>query len=106
MEIFENSKQKEHLKILNAHPYLVVEKKLTRDSGYMIEGIYVAVESVVNRAILQDDFNKIEKVLEELVKIEPNSYKPNVWLAFVAMALQWVVQFKCKSIWTPKSFSY
>ena len=33
MEIFENSKQQEHLKILNAHPYLVVEKKLTRDSA-------------------------------------------------------------------------
>ena len=33
MEIFENSKQQEHLKILNAHPYLVVEKKLTKDSA-------------------------------------------------------------------------
>ena len=33
MKIFENSKQQEHLKILNAHPYLVVEKKLTRDSA-------------------------------------------------------------------------
>ena len=32
MEIFENSKQQEHLKILNAHPDLVVEKKLTEDS--------------------------------------------------------------------------
>ena len=33
MKIFENSKQQEHLKILNAHPYLVVEKKLTKDSA-------------------------------------------------------------------------
>ena len=33
MEIFENSKQREHLKILNAHPYLAIEKKLTKDSA-------------------------------------------------------------------------
>ena len=33
MEIFENSKQQEHLKILNAHPYLAVEKRLTKDSA-------------------------------------------------------------------------
>ena len=33
MEIFENSKQQEHLKILNAHPYLAIEKKLTKDSA-------------------------------------------------------------------------
>ena len=61
--------------------YINISKKLTRDSSYMINGIYNAVETVVNRAILQDDFNKLEKVLEELVKIEPDSYKPNVWLA-------------------------
>ena len=32
MKIFENSKKENHLKILNAHPDLVVEKKLTDDS--------------------------------------------------------------------------
>ena len=32
MEIFENSKKENHLEILNAHPNLVIEKKLTDDS--------------------------------------------------------------------------
>jgi len=32
MKIFENSKKENHLEILNAHPDLVVEKKLTDDS--------------------------------------------------------------------------
>ena len=61
--------------------YINISKKLTHDSSYMITGIYNAAETVLDRAILQDDFNKLEKFLEELVKIEPDSYKPNVWLA-------------------------
>jgi len=32
MEIFENIEKEKHLEILNAHPNLAVEKKLTRDS--------------------------------------------------------------------------
>ena len=32
MEIFENTSKENHLKILNAHPDLAVEKKLTKDS--------------------------------------------------------------------------
>ena len=32
MEIFENSKKENHLEILNAHPDLTLEKKLTNDS--------------------------------------------------------------------------
>ena len=32
MKIFENSNKKNHLKILNSHPELMVEKKLTHDS--------------------------------------------------------------------------
>ena len=32
MKIFENSKKENHLEILNAHPDLTVEKKLTNDS--------------------------------------------------------------------------
>jgi len=32
MEIFENSKKERHLEILNAHPDLAVEEKLTEDS--------------------------------------------------------------------------
>ena len=32
MEVFENSNKENHIKILNSHPDLAVEKKLTRDS--------------------------------------------------------------------------
>ena len=32
MEVFENVEKEKHLEILNAHPNLAVEKKLTRDS--------------------------------------------------------------------------
>ena len=32
MEIFENTNKENHIKILNAHPDLAVEKKLTEDS--------------------------------------------------------------------------
>ena len=32
MEVFENIEKEKHLEILNAHPYLAVEKKLTEDS--------------------------------------------------------------------------
>ena len=32
VEVFENIKKEKHLEILNAHPNLAVEKKLTRDS--------------------------------------------------------------------------
>ena len=32
MEVFENTEKEKHLEILNAHPNLAVEKKLTRDS--------------------------------------------------------------------------
>ena len=32
MEVFENSNKESHIKILNAHPDLAVEKKLTEDS--------------------------------------------------------------------------
>ena len=32
MEIFENSKKEKHIEILNAHPDLTIEKKLTEDS--------------------------------------------------------------------------
>ncbi len=32
MEIYENAEKERHLKILNSHPDLVIEKKLTGDS--------------------------------------------------------------------------
>ena len=32
MEVFENTEKEKHLEILNAHPHLSVEKKLTEDS--------------------------------------------------------------------------
>ena len=38
MEIFENTKKEKHLEILNSHPNLAVEKKLTNDSKNEQEG--------------------------------------------------------------------
>ena len=47
----------------------------------MIPGIYNAIELVASKALDQEDFNFLEKPLIELLKMEPNLYKPNVWLA-------------------------
>ena len=61
--------------------YINISKKLSPDSGYMVNGIYDAVELVVDRAVHQEDYNHLENVFSELLLMEPNSYKPNVWLA-------------------------
>ena len=47
----------------------------------MTNGIYEAVEIVTDRAVMQDDYNHLEKTLIELHKIQPKSYKTKVWLA-------------------------
>jgi len=47
----------------------------------MIPGIYNAIELVASKALDQEDFNSLEKPLIELLKMEPNLYKANVWLA-------------------------
>ena len=67
MEIFENSKQQEHLKILNAHPYLAVEKRLTKDSA-----------NEQNNANLDQcsdkEFEEFQKLNEEYIK--------KIWVSF------------------------
>jgi hypothetical protein len=65
-------------KILN---YIDISKKFTDKKSYMIPGIYKAIELAVSKAIEQDDYNYLEKPLIELLEMEPNLYKPNVWLA-------------------------
>ena len=61
--------------------YINISKKLSSEKSYMLPGIYNTVEHVVSKAIEQEDFNYLEKPLEELVKMEPKLYKPKVWLA-------------------------
>ena len=61
--------------------YINISKKLSSEKSYMIPGIYEAIELVTSKAIDQDDFNLLEEPLTELLKMEPNLYKPNVWLA-------------------------
>ena len=61
--------------------YIKISKKISNDSTYMTNGIYEAVEFVTDRAVMQDDYNHLEKTLIELHKIQPKSYKTKVWLA-------------------------
>ena len=61
--------------------YINISKKISNDSTYMTNGIYEAVEFVADRAVLQDDYNHLEKTFIELHKMQPKSYKTKVWLA-------------------------
>ena len=61
--------------------YINISKKFSSEKSYMIPGIYNAIELVASKALDQEDFNFLEKPLIELLKMEPNLYKPNVWLA-------------------------
>lgn len=60
--------------------YIAFAKKLSSENSFMINGIYDALELVTNRAVLQDDYNHLEKTFIEFLKMEPNSYMGNVWL--------------------------
>ena len=61
--------------------YIKISKKLSSEKSYMIPGIYKAIEVAASNALDQEDFNYLEKPLLDLVDMEPNLYKPNVWLA-------------------------
>ena len=61
--------------------YINISKKFSSEKSYMIPGIYNAIELAASKALDQEDFNFLEKPLIELLKMEPNLYKPNVWLA-------------------------
>ena len=61
--------------------YINASKKISKNKNYMLPGIYEATELVVSRAITQDDYNKIEEALKNLVDFDNRIYKPHVWYA-------------------------
>mgnify|MGYP000899845775 CR=1 FL=1 len=48
----------------------VLSKKISKNKNYMLPGIYEATELIVSRAITQDDYNKIEEALKNLVDFD------------------------------------
>ena len=61
--------------------YINFSKKFSQGKTYMFPGIYEATELVVSRAITQDDYNKIENVLKQLLEFDNRIYKLHVWYA-------------------------
>ncbi len=61
--------------------YMNASKKISKNKNYMLQGIYEATELVVSRAITQDDYNKIEEFLKNLIDLDDRIYKPHVWYA-------------------------
>lgn len=61
--------------------YINASKKFSKGRTYMFPGIYEATELVVSRAITQDDYNKIENILKELLEYDDRIYKLHVWYA-------------------------
>jgi tetratricopeptide (TPR) repeat protein len=61
--------------------YINFSKKFSEGRTYMLPGIYKATELVVSRAVNQEDYNKIEKILKELLKLDNRVYNFHVWYA-------------------------
>ena len=61
MEIFENAQKESHLEILNAHPDLAVEKKLTKDSKNEQKG------ASLNQCT-EEEFEEFKKLNEQYKK--------------------------------------
>ena len=61
--------------------YINFSKKFSDGRTYMLPGLYEATELVVSRAVNQDDYNKIEKILKELLKFDNRVYNFHVWYA-------------------------
>ena len=55
--------------------------KISDKKGYMLPGIYEAVDLVASKAINQEDFNLMEDIFVFLVEADPKLYKPKIWLA-------------------------
>ena len=67
MEVFENTEKEKHLEILNAHPNLAVEKKLTIDSKNEQKN------ASLNQCT-EKEFLEFKKLNEE--------YKKKIWISF------------------------
>ena len=61
--------------------YIELSKKISSEKSSMMNGIYEATNLVTSIAITQEEFNLLEKVFSELIKLDQNLYKPRVWLA-------------------------
>ncbi len=61
--------------------YVNFSKKFSSGRTYMLPGIYEATELVISRAVSQDDYNKIEKILKELLVFDDRVYNFHVWYA-------------------------
>jgi len=61
--------------------YIEFSKKFSSTKSQMLIGIFDAVSLVSKQAISQEEFNSLEEVYFELVKLDPNLYEARVWLA-------------------------
>ena len=61
--------------------YIDFSKLVSDDKNYMFLGIYRATDLAVSRAIEQDDYNNLESIFKQLIKLDNRVYKPHVWYA-------------------------
>ena len=61
--------------------YINFSKLISDDKNYMFLGIYRATDLAVSRAIEQDDYNNLEVIFKQLIKLDNRVYKPHVWYA-------------------------
>jgi len=61
--------------------YIEISKKIADGKSRMFLGVYDAVNLVASKATTQSEYNDLENVFIELVKIDPNLYKARIWLA-------------------------
>ena len=61
--------------------YIETSKKISSGKNIMFLGIYDAVNLVASKATTQEEYNDLENVFIELVKLDPNLYKARIWLA-------------------------
>ena len=61
--------------------YIEMSKKIASGKSRMFLGVYDAVNLVASKATTQSEYNDLENVFIELVKLDPNLYKARIWLA-------------------------
>ena len=61
--------------------YINLSKKLSLRKNQMLLGIYDTVSLVAGRATDQGDFDALENVFSELIKMDPDLYMGRVWYA-------------------------
>ena len=61
--------------------YIEFSKKISEGKSSILYKVYEAVEFVASKATTQKEFNLLENVFFELIKLDPNLYNVRVWLA-------------------------